>query len=64
MGNRRLYSSIGSYLVPTRFLTPMAASKIQGADNKLGQFLSQDILASANHINCVQHSLESYPSLI
>ncbi len=51
MGNRRLYSSIGSYLVPTRFLTPMAASKIQGADNKLGQFLSQDIYATANHRN-------------
>jgi hypothetical protein len=32
---------------------------LQGADNKLGQFLSQDIYATANHRNCLQHSLES-----
>jgi hypothetical protein len=32
---------------------------IQGADNKLGQFLSLDIYATANHRNCLQHSLES-----
>ena len=32
---------------------------IQGADDKLGQFLSQDIWATANHRNCLQHSLES-----
>jgi hypothetical protein len=37
---------------------------IQGADNKLGQFLGQDIEASANHRNVLRHSLESYLSLV
>jgi hypothetical protein len=37
---------------------------IQGADNKLGQFLSQDILATADHRNCLRHSLERGPSLV
>ncbi len=37
---------------------------IQGADDKLGQFLSQDIYATANHRNCLQHSLESCLSLL
>ncbi len=37
---------------------------IQGADNKLGQFLGQDIEASANHRNVLRHSLESYPSQV
>ncbi len=37
---------------------------LQGADNKLGQFLSQDIYATANHRNCLRHSLESCPSLV
>ncbi len=41
-----------------------SSSYIQGADNKLGQFLSQDIYATANHRNCLQHSLESWPSLV
>jgi hypothetical protein len=39
-------------------------SHIQGADDKLGQFLDQDIEASANHRNVLQHSLESCPSLV
>jgi hypothetical protein len=37
---------------------------IQGADDKLGQFLDQDFEASANHRNVLQHSLESCPSLV
>jgi hypothetical protein len=37
---------------------------IQGADKKLGQFLIQDIYATANHRNCLRHSLESCPSLV
>jgi hypothetical protein len=37
---------------------------IQGADNKLGQFFIQDIYATANHRNCLRHSLESCPSLV
>ncbi len=37
---------------------------LQGADNKLGQFLGQDIEASANHRNVLRHSLESYLSLV
>jgi hypothetical protein len=37
---------------------------IQGADNKLGQFLSPDIWATANHRNCLRHSLESCESLV
>ncbi len=35
---------------------------IQGADDKLGQFLDQDIETSANHRNVLRHSLESCPS--
>ncbi len=41
-----------------------SAPCIQGADDKLGQFLDQDIEASANHRNVLQHSLESCPSLV
>ena len=37
---------------------------IQGADDKLGQFLDQDIEALANHRNVLRHSLESCPSLV
>jgi hypothetical protein len=37
---------------------------IQGADDKLGQFLDQDIEATANHRNVLGHSLESCPSLV
>jgi hypothetical protein len=37
---------------------------VQGADDKLGQFLDQDIEASANHRNVLRHSLESFPSLV
>ena len=37
---------------------------VQGADNKLGQFLGQDIEATANHRNVLRHSLESYSSLV
>jgi hypothetical protein len=37
---------------------------IQGADNKLGQFLGQDIEATANHRKVLRHSLESYSSLV
>ena len=37
---------------------------VQGADDKLGQFLDQDIEASANHRNVLRHSLESCPSLV
>jgi hypothetical protein len=38
--------------------------KLQGADNKLGQFLGQDIEATANHRNVLRHSLKSYSSLV
>jgi hypothetical protein len=38
--------------------------RIQDADNKLGQFLGQDIEARANHRNVLRHSLESYSSLV
>jgi hypothetical protein len=41
-----------------------AVSHIQGADDKLGQFLDQDIEASANHRNVLRHSLESCLSLV
>ena len=37
---------------------------LQGADDKLGQFLDQDIEAWANHRNVLRHSLESYSSLV
>jgi hypothetical protein len=37
---------------------------ILGADDKLGQFLDQDIEATANHRNVLRHSLESCPSLV
>ncbi len=37
---------------------------IQGADDKLGQFLDQDIEASANHRNVLRHSFESCSSLV
>ncbi len=39
-------------------------TNIQGADDKLGQFLDQDFEASANHTNVLRHSLESCPSLV
>ncbi len=42
----------------------MADFYVQGADNKLGQFLGQDIEATANHRNVLRHSLESYSSLV
>ncbi len=37
---------------------------VQGADDKLGQFLDQDIQALANHRNVLRQSLESCPSLV
>jgi hypothetical protein len=37
---------------------------LQGADDKLGQFLNQDIEASANHRNVLRHCLENYTSLL
>jgi hypothetical protein len=37
---------------------------IQGADDKLGQFLSRDIQATAILRNCWRHSLESCSSLV
>ncbi len=50
--------------VKSSFKTGLQINHIQGADDKLGQFLSQDIWATANHKNCLQHSLESCPSLL
>jgi hypothetical protein len=38
--------------------------QVQGADDKLGQFLDQDFEASANHRNVLRNSLESCPSLV
>ncbi len=46
----------------TMFCLPIP-TLIQGADDKLGRFLDQDIEASANHRNVLRHSLESCPSL-
>jgi hypothetical protein len=43
---------------------PFCSPLVQGADNKLGQFLGQDIEASANHRNVLRPSLESYSSLV
>ena len=40
------------------------SDELQGADNKLGQFLGQDIEARANHRNVLRHSSESYSSLV
>ncbi len=37
---------------------------IQGADDKLGQFLNQDFEALADHRNVLRDSLESCPSLV
>jgi hypothetical protein len=37
---------------------------IQGADNKLGQFLGLDIYETADHRNVLQHFLESCLSLV
>ncbi len=37
---------------------------LQGADNKLGQFLNQDIYRTDNHRNILRHSLERWPSLV
>ncbi len=39
-------------------------NNVQGADDKLGQFLDHDFEASANHRNVLRHSLESCPSLV
>jgi hypothetical protein len=50
-----------------RIVSPPICAKninIQGADDKLGQFLDQDIETSANHRNVLRHSLESCPSLV
>jgi hypothetical protein len=46
MDNRRLYSTIGSYLVPTRFLAPMAASKLEPleyADRRRNNFKTHHV---------------------
>jgi hypothetical protein len=55
-------------VVPKSFVSEQKEIKakwaIQGADNKLGQFLGQNIEATANHRNVLQHSLESYSSLV
>jgi hypothetical protein len=40
------------------------STSIQGADNKLGQFLGLDIKATADHRNFLQYFLESCPSLV
>ncbi len=52
----------GAIVLKPRFKIDTVIMIIQGADDKLGQFLSQDIWATANHRNCLQHSLESCPS--
>ncbi len=46
------------------FFCCLKAFSIQGVDDKLGQFLDQDIEASANHRNVLRHSLKSCPSLV
>ena len=47
-----------------RILKGLYNHYLQGADDKLGQFLDQDIEATANHRNVLRHSLESCPSLV
>jgi hypothetical protein len=42
----------------------MVMDILQGADNKLGQFLNQDIYGLANQRNSLRYSLESCPSLV
>ncbi len=42
----------------------LPSGSIQGADDKLGQFLDQDIEASASHRNVLRHSLKSCSSLV
>jgi hypothetical protein len=56
----RLYSTYNKLKLTERKRYP-DTQYLQGADDKLGQFLIQDILATAN---CLQHSLESCPSLL
>ncbi len=46
------------------FLFTLPQIPLQGADNKLGQFLGQDIEASANHRNVLPPSLECYSSVV
>ena len=58
---------IRSFLLPVRLLVTTQVQlqhSIQGADDKLGQFLDQDIETSANHRDVLRHSLESCPSLV
>jgi hypothetical protein len=45
MGSERLYSELGSYMVPTRFLSPMAASKI-------GPLIALYREPESNHMAC------------
>ncbi len=53
----------GGQQAPARPAAP-TTEYIQGADDKLGQFLDQDIEASAYHRNCLRHSLEGCRSLV
>jgi hypothetical protein len=48
----------------TLFVKKNIFKNIQGADDKLGQFLDQDIEATANHRNVLRLFLESCPSLV
>jgi hypothetical protein len=52
---------IGPYRNTTKTLPIL---NIQGADDKLGQFLDQDIEASASHRNFLRHSIKSCSSLV
>jgi hypothetical protein len=65
---RRLGKSVKKFGLPERklrmFAEPLGEGDIQGADNKLGQFLSPDIWATANYRNFLRHSLESCESLV
>ncbi len=56
----KMYSPPPPFFILVRIriniLDPQTLNIIQGADNKLGQFLSQDIYATANHrIVCDTH---------
>ncbi len=57
--------NIFSYFVKSLLdCTLLLYCTVQGADNKLGQFLGLDIYATADHRNVLQHFLESCLSLV
>ncbi len=54
----------GVFLSTAKSMDVQEKRVVQGADDKLGQFLNQDIEALANHRNVLRHSLQSCSSLV